>query len=178
MTIESDVGEAVGRILGKRASVEARRELRSHLLDAARERGSVGEAIRAAGGEAALARAFGGARFPATRGGRSALGGVLAVRALGAVVGLAAFVVALTRTGRASWPMALALVGVAAVLLAAACIVHVLRRDDLAARERWAWLVALLALEPVSGVAYLALGREGSRDLARRVLAGDGGSAS
>lgn len=170
MTIEHEVDEAVERILGPRAVAEARRELRSHLMDGARAHGTVCDALRAAGGEASLARAFGGERFPATRGGRAALGSVLAVRALGALLGLAACVYAITRSGRASWPMVFALGGIVAVVLAAACIVHVLRREDLANRERVAWLVALLALEPVSGVAYVALGRDGSRAIAQRLL--------
>jgi hypothetical protein len=171
MTIERDVDEAVDRILGRRASTEARKELRSHLVDGARAHGGVQSAIRAAGGEAELARAFGDTRLAATRASRFALNSFLVYRLVGAILGVGAAFYAILQSGTVSWPVALALLAVGATLLAVPCVVHVLRRTDLAARERLAWLVALLALEPVSGITYVVLGREGSRNLARQVLA-------
>jgi hypothetical protein len=179
-TLEIALERTVSDVLGRNVSKASRAELRSHLEDAALARAAresrvptaadVDAAVDEAGGRDALARAFGAERFPPKPAARAALGGLVGFRALGALLGLVACVYAVSRAGFAPLPMIAAGVGVIAVVLAIACIVHLYRRHDLDGRERTAWLVALLVLEPIAAIAYLALGRAGSKDLAARIF--------
>jgi peptidoglycan/LPS O-acetylase OafA/YrhL len=157
-------------------------ELRSHLQDTAAQHAHAAgrttittpdleAAWQTLGGDTAIQHAF---LPPDHRHLHRATKATLATWAIGALAGITAATIAITKgLGNATtpfWFLAAAATAAIATLLVAAALLHLLRRHDLAPSERLAWVAGLILLPPIGAIAYFALGRDGTRDLAHRAL--------